>query len=112
MKMIVAFLRPDRLDPVTRVLEHLPHFPGMTVTRARGFGREKVEEPPDSRHELTDYTETARIEIVVSDDRVSAVMEAIEKAARTGRRDDGKIFVVPVERGRRVRTGEEGDAVV
>ena len=113
MKMIVAFLRPDRLDPVTRALEHIPHFPGMTVTEARGFGREKVEEPPDSESaELTDYTKTARIEIVVSDDRLSAVMEAIEKAARTGRRDDGKIFVLPVERGRRVRTGEEGDAIV
>ncbi|MGH7501769.1 MAG: P-II family nitrogen regulator [Longimicrobiales bacterium] len=113
MKMIVAFLRPDRLDPVTRALEHIPHFPGMTVTDARGFGRGKVEEPPDSRRaELTDFTETARIEIVVSDEQSSTVMEVIEKTARTGRRDDGKIFVLPVERGRRIRTGEEGDAAL
>lgn len=112
MKMIIAFLRPDRLDPVTRALEHIPHFPGMTVTKARGFGREKVEERPNDRADLVDYTETVRIEVVVSDELTSAVMEAIENHARTGRRDDGKIFVLPVERGRRIRTGEEGDAVV
>ncbi|MGH7577219.1 MAG: P-II family nitrogen regulator, partial [Longimicrobiales bacterium] len=97
MKIIIAFLRPNRLDPVTRALEHLPHFPGMTVTEARGFGREKVEQRPEShRAELEDYTETRRTEIVVQDDGVLAVMEAIESHAHTGRRDDGKIFVLPV----------------
>ena len=113
MKMIIAYIQPHRLDPVTRALQHIPHFPGMTVIEGRGFGREKVEEPPTSRRaELTDYTEVMRIEVMVSDDSARMVMEAIEKHARTGLRDDGKIFVLSLEQALRIRTGEEGEAVV
>lgn len=113
MKMIVAFLRPDRLDAVTRGLEHIPHFPGMTVTDARGFGRGKVEDrPADHRAELMDFTGTVRVEIVVDDAGVDEVVRSIAEHAHTGRRDDGKVFVLPVERGLHIRTGEQGEEAV
>lgn len=113
MKMIIAFLRPDRLDAVTRGLEHIPHFPGMTVTDSRGFGRGKVEDrAADHRAELMDFTGTVRIEIVVGDDGVDEVVRSIAEHAQTGRRDDGKVFVLPVERGLRIRTGERGEDAV
>ena len=113
MKMIVAFFHPRRLDRVTRALEHVPGFSGMTVTEGRGFGREKLQvRPRDHLAELTDFTDTIRVEIVTSATLVDALMNAITEAARTGQRDDGKVFVLPVERGRRIRTGEEGEVVV
>lgn len=113
MKMILAYVPPHRLDRVTRALEHLDDLPGMTVTKGQGFGREKLEvEAKDRRAELVDYTDVVRIEVCVPDGQVGSVMDAITGAARTGQRGDGKIFVLPVERGRRIRTGEEGEAVV
>jgi len=113
MKLIVAFVQRHRLDPVTRALEHLPHFHGMTVTESRGFGREKLEhEAGDRRAELTDYTDNVRIEVVTHDAGVDAVLKAITDAAHTGQRGDGKIFVLHVERAVRIKTREEGvDAV-
>lgn len=113
MKMVLAFVQTYRLDEVTRSLENIPHFPGMSVTAARGFGREKVEAPPHtSREALTDFTEKARIEVLVHDDQVDAVISAIAHGARTGQRGDGKIMLLPVEQAVRVRTGEEGEAAV
>lgn len=113
MKMILAYVPPHRLDGVTRALEHLGDLPGMTVTDARGFGREKLEvEARDRRAGLLDYTDVVRVEVCVPDGQVDPVLDAITEAARTGQRGDGKIFVLPVERGRRIRTGEEGEAVV
>ena len=113
MKMIIAFIQPHRLDRVTRALEHVVAFPGMTVTESRGFGREKVEvEAEDRRASLKDYTDTARIEVVAHDGQVAGVLAAITEAAHTGQRGDGKIFVVPVERAVRIKTREEGDAAV
>ena len=113
MKMIVAFFHPRRLERVTRALEHVPGFSGMTVTEARGFGREKLEvRARDHLAELTDFTDAIRVEIVTSASLVDEILDAITEAARTGQRDDGKVFVLPVERGRRIRTGEEGEVVV
>lgn len=113
MKMILAFIPPYRLDDVRRGLERLPHFPGMTVTAGRGFGREKME--PGGAGEklpLVEYTDIARIEVVAHDDQVESILGAITERTRTGRPGDGKIFVLPVERAIRVRSLEEGEAAV
>jgi nitrogen regulatory protein P-II 1 len=113
MKMVLAFIQPHRLDEVTRALEHIPHFPGMSVTEARGFGREKVEGAPHTpREALTDFTKKARIEVVVHDEQVESVISALVHGARTGQRGDGKIVVLPVEKAVRVRTGEDGEEAV
>lgn len=113
MKMIVAFIQPHRLDRVTRALEHVHAFPGMTVTESRGFGREKLEiEAEDRRASLRDYTETMRIEVVAHDGQVDEVVASITEAAHTGQRGDGKVFVLPVERAVRIKTGEEGEEAV
>lgn len=113
MKMILAFIPPHRLDRVTRALLHVEHLPGVTVTEARGFGREKVEEDPaDARADLTDFTPSVRVEAVVPDTLVEAIVEAIVEAAHTGNRGDGKIFVLPVEDAIRIKTRERGAAAV
>lgn len=113
MKMIVAFVQAYRLDAVTRRLESIPHLPGMTVSNARGFGREKVREPPHTAREaLTDFTRTARIEVIAPEELVEAVVEAVVAAARTGQHGDGKIVVLPVDDAIRVRTGERADAAL
>lgn len=113
MKMIIAFVPPYRLDRVTRALEHVVGFPGMTVTEGRGFGREKLAVgAEDGRASLEDYTDAARIEVVAHDGQVEGIVTAITEAAHTGQRGDGKIFVLPVERAVRIKTGEEGEAAV
>lgn len=113
MKMILAYVPPHRLDRVTRALEHVVDFPGMTVTESRGFGREKVEvEREEDRAKLLDYTDVVRIEVAAHEDQLEAILDAVTEAARSGQRGDGKLFVLPIERARRIRTGEEGDAVV
>lgn len=112
MKMILAFLQPHRLDRVTRALEHVVGFPGMTVTASQGFGHEKLDEPHDTREQLTDFTGTVRVESVVQDGMVDEVVEAISEAAHTGSRGDGKVFVLPVERAVRIKTKEEGQDAV
>jgi nitrogen regulatory protein P-II 1 len=112
MKMILAFLPPHRLDRATRALEHVGGFPGMTVTRSRGFGREKAEAPGDAREQLTDYTDTVRVEAIVPDGMVNEAVEAIVEATHTGNRGDGKIFVLPVEDAIRIKTKERGPHAV
>lgn len=113
MKLVLAYVPPHRLDEVRRSLEHLPRFPGMTVTAAQGFGREKAEEVPHGAREmLSDFTETVRIETVVHDEQVDAVLVAIMNASHTGQRGDGKVFVLPVERALRIKTLAEGPEAV
>lgn len=114
MKMVLAFIQPHRLDEVTRDLEErVPHLPGMTVSDARGFGREKVEVPPHTMREaITDFTRTARVEVLVHDEQVDQVVAAILGGARTGQHGDGKLVVLPVEQAVRVRTGEAGEEAV
>ena len=112
MKMILAFIPPHRLDRVTRALEHLERFTGMTVTAAEGFGHEKLTEAQDVRGQLEDFTPTVRVESVVDDAMADAVVEAVVEAAHTGARGDGKIFVLPVEEAVRIKTRERGAHVV
>jgi nitrogen regulatory protein P-II 1 len=108
MKMILAFIPPHRLDRVTRALEHLDGFPGMTVTASQGFGHEKLEESHDAREQLTDFTGTVRVESVVQDAMAEDVLGAIIAAAHTGTAGDGKIFVLPVDNAVRIKTKERG----
>lgn len=112
MKMILAFIPPHRLDRVRRGLEHVDGFPGMTVSRAEGFGHEKLTESRQTRDQLEDFTPTARIECIVQDDMIEEVLAAVTEATHTGSRGDGKIFVFPVSEGLRVKTQERGPDVV
>ena len=113
MKLILAVVQPFKLDDVTRSLERVPDFPGMTVGAVRGFGREHAELPRESAAEqLEDYTEKVHIETVVHDQQVDSVIEAIAGAAHTGRYGDGMIFVLPVERAVRIATLGEGERAV
>jgi nitrogen regulatory protein PII len=114
--MVLAVIQPFKLDQVTRSLEAIAGFSGMTIMPVRGFGQEKLdnrrEDPtgnPHSREALDDFTEKLRLEIAVngrhSADDVAAV---IARAAHTGNRGDGKIFLWQISRVIRVRTLEEG----
>jgi nitrogen regulatory protein P-II 1 len=113
MKMIFAFVQPYKLESVTRNLEQLPDFPGMTVGSVRGFGREHSERSPRAVEEmLEDFTDKVQIETIVHDDQVAGVIASIANAAHTGQYGDGMIFVVPVERAVRIATLREGERVV
>lgn len=110
MKMVLAFVQPHKLDAVTRALEDVSDFHGMSVSRASGFGRERSEETATERDvELGDFTPTMRIETVVHDEQVDGVMRAIGEAANTGRYGDGMVFVLPVERALRIMNLREGE---
>jgi nitrogen regulatory protein PII len=111
MKVILTFIPPHRLDRVTRALEHVANFPGMSVSDARGFGREKLDRPQGARDQLEDFTEAVRIECVIPDAMTDEVIEAVRSATHTGGRGDGKLFVLPVLEGLRIKTGERGPDV-
>lgn len=116
MKIITAMVQPFMLSKVTGALEEIEGFPGMTVTDARGFGREKgihkQGAPHNIREDFVEYIKKARIEIVARDAMVDLIVETIVRAAHTGNRGDGKVFVWPVERAVRIQTGETDDAAV
>ena len=109
MKMIVAIIKPFKLDDVRDALSEVG-VQGMTVTEVRGFGRQKGHtELYRGAEYVVDFLPKLRLEIAVPDDRVEAVVEAIVGSAASGRIGDGKIFVQPLEQALRIRTGEEGD---
>lgn len=111
--MVLAFVQPFKLDTVTRNLAEVPRFPGMTVGAVRGFGREHAEFAPQTIEEkLEDFTDKVQIETVVHDEQVDVVIDAIARAAHTGRYGDGMIFVLPVERSVRIATLREGERAV
>ncbi len=105
MKEIKAFVRPHQADRVIDALENSPEAPGVTVSDVRGYGHPKGGGPAR-------LTERTKLEIVVPDDRVEAVLDTIIAHAHTGRFGDGKIFVSPVEEAVRIRTNERGEAAV
>ncbi len=111
MKMILALIQPHRLDRVTRALQHIEGFPGMTVSDARGFGHERLDPAQGARADLKDFTETTRIETVVGNGMVDQVVVAITSAAKSGGHSGGKIFVLPVEEGVRISTDQRGPNV-
>ena len=112
MKQIIAIIKPFKLDEVREALAEVG-VTGLTVTEVKGFGRQKGHtELYRGAEYVVDFLPKVRIEIVVSDGDVDRCIEAIVRAARTGKIGDGKIFVTPVERVLRIRTGEEDDAAV
>ncbi len=112
MKKIEAIIKPFKLDEVKEALEKIG-LAGMTVSEVRGFGRQRGHTELYRGAEYTiDFLPKVKIEIVVKDSQVEAAIEAILKAARTGRIGDGKIFVLPAEEVMRIRTGERGEAAI
>jgi nitrogen regulatory protein P-II 1 len=112
VKKVEAVIKPFKLDEVKEAL-HEVGVSGITVTEAKGFGRQKGHtELYRGAEYVVDFLPKVRLEIVVDDDQVDRVIEAIATAARTGRIGDGKIFVSPIESAIRIRTGErDSDAI-
>ncbi len=112
MKKVEAIIRPFKLDEVKIALVNAGVV-GMTVSEVRGFGRQKGQTERYRGSEYTvEFLQKLKIEIVVEDDQVQMVVDKVINAARTGEIGDGKIFVSPVERIIRIRTGEKDlDAV-
>ena len=112
MKLIKAIVRPNKVDEVKDALGTLS-ISGMTVTEVRGHGKQKgISESFRGQSFKVDLLPKTKIEIVVTDDKVKAIIGAITKAASTGQVGDGKIFVTNVEQAVRIRTGEAGDVAV
>ena len=112
MKLIVAIIKPFKLDEVRIALSALG-VQGLTVTEVKGFGRQKGHtELYRGAEYAVDFLPKLRVEAAISDDLVSQAIDTIEQAARTGTIGDGKIFVVPIEQAIRIRTGETGDAAL
>ena len=111
MKLIVAIIKPFKLDEVRIALSALG-VQGLTVTEVKGFGRQKGHtELYRGAEYAVDFLPKLRV-AAISDDLVSQAIDTIEQAARTGKIGDGKIFVVPIEQAIRIRTGETGDAAL
>ncbi len=112
MKKIEAIIKPFKLDEVREALSDVG-VTGLTVTEVKGFGRQKGHtELYRGAEYVVDFLPKIKIEIVVADETVEAAIEAIIKAARTGKIGDGKIFVSPVEQVVRIRTGEANEAAI
>jgi nitrogen regulatory protein P-II 2 len=109
MKLILAVVKPFKLEEVRTALDRLG-IKGMTVSEANGYGRQKghTEIYRGSEYNVA-FMPKVRLEMAVGDNEVDAAVEAIRAAARTGQIGDGKIFVLPLERAMRVRTGETGE---
>jgi nitrogen regulatory protein P-II 1 len=108
MKKIEAIIKPFKLDEVKEALQEVG-LQGITVTEAKGFGRQKGHtELYRGAEYVVDFLPKVKIEVVLGADRVDAAVEAITQAARTGRIGDGKIFITNIEHAVRIRTGETG----
>jgi len=109
MKLVTAIIKPFKLDEVREALAEVG-VSGLTVTEVKGFGRQKGHtELYRGAEYVVDFLPKIRVEVVLPDDRVDAAIDALIAAARTGKIGDGKIFVTPVERALRIRTGEIDD---
>ena len=112
MKKIEAIIKPFKLDDVKEAL-HGVGMQGMTVTEAKGFGRQRGHtELYRGAEYVVDFLPKLKLELVVSDSSVANAIEAISKAAQTGKIGDGKIFVSDVTEAVRIRTGETGDGAL
>ncbi len=113
MKEIKAIIQPFMLSKVVDALKKIPHFPGITVTKVQGFGREKAESASHRIVEdLIDYVPKVEIEVVVHDDMLDLVVDTIVDHAHTGNNGDGKIFIYDVREAIRIKTKERGDTAV
>ena len=112
MKKVEAIIRPEKLEQVKEALER-EGFISMTITEVKGRGEQKgITLQFRGRTMEVELLPKVKIEIVVKDDRVDEVINAIIESARTGRVGDGKIFVIPVENAVRIRTGEKGEEAI
>ncbi|NLP32443.1 MAG: P-II family nitrogen regulator [Oligella ureolytica] len=112
MKQITAIIKPFKLDEVREELSEIG-VNGLTVTEVKGFGRQRGHtELYRGAEYVVDFLPKVRIDVVVTDDQADACIEAIIKAARTGKIGDGKIFVSNVEKVIRIRTGEQDDLAI
>ncbi|MBU0500906.1 MAG: P-II family nitrogen regulator [Gammaproteobacteria bacterium] len=112
MKKVDAIIKPFKLDDVREALSAVG-ISGMTATEVKGFGRQKGHtELYRGAEYVVDFLPKVKIEIVVNDDQLDQCIEAITNGARTGKIGDGKIFVTPVDRVVRIRTGEQDEAAV
>ena len=109
MRLIEAIIKPFKLDEVRAALTEIG-VSGLTVTEGRGFGRQKGHtEIYRGAEYVVDFQPKLKLEVAVKDDQLDAVLEAITRAANTGKIGDGKIFVRRLEDAVRIRTGERGD---
>jgi nitrogen regulatory protein PII len=112
MKQITAMIRPSKVDAVKSALVAID-IVGMTITDARGFGRQKGQVERYRGNEFTvEFLPKIKIVTVVNDDKVDAALKAITDAAHTGEIGDGKIFVSPVETAIRIRTGDRDESAI
>jgi nitrogen regulatory protein P-II 1 len=112
MKKIEAIIKPFKLDEVKEALQEIG-LQGITVIEAKGFGRQKGHtELYRGAEYVVDFLAKVKIEVVLADDMLSKAIEAIQRAAKTGRIGDGKIFVSSIEDAIRIRTGETGNDAV
>ena len=112
MKLVEALIKPFKLDEVKEALNSIG-IEGITVSEVKGFGRQKGHtELYRGAEYVVDFLPKVKVEVIVADTLVERAIEAIIKAARTGKIGDGKIFVTTVEQVVRIRTGESGEAAV
>ena len=112
MKKIEAIIKPFKLDEVKEALQEIG-LQGITVTEAKGFGRQKGHtELYRGAEYVVDFLPKVKLEVVLPEAQVEAALEAIQNAARTGKIGDGKIFVTAVEQVIRIRTGETDEAAI
>ena len=112
MKKVEAIIKPFKLDEVREALSEIG-VTGLTVTEVKGFGRQKGHtELYRGAEYVVDFLPKVKVEVIVGDTLVERAIEAIVKAAHTGKIGDGKIFVTSVEQVVRIRTGESGEAAV
>ena len=109
MRKVDAIIKPFKLDEVKEALNEIG-IQGITVSEVKGFGRQKGHtELYRGAEYVVDFIPKIKMEIIVSDDQVAQVVDAIAEAAKTGRIGDGKIFVTPIDEVLRIRTGERGE---
>ncbi len=112
MKKVEAIIKPFKLDDVKESLSEIG-IQGITVSEVKGFGRQKGHtELYRGAEYIVDFLPKVKLEVVTTDDLAWKVVEVIERAARSGKIGDGKIFVLPVDEAVRIRTGERGEEVV
>ncbi|MGC4095351.1 MAG: P-II family nitrogen regulator [Polyangiaceae bacterium] len=112
MKLIMAIIRPHKLDDVKAALSEAGIL-GMSVSEIRGFGRTggKTEVYRGSAYQV-DFVPKVRVDLVVADGQVHTILDALEKSAKTGKIGDGKVFVLNVDEALRIRTGERGEDAI
>ncbi|MFZ5895661.1 MAG: P-II family nitrogen regulator [Myxococcota bacterium] len=112
MKLIMAIIRPHKLDDVKAALSEAGIL-GMSVSEIRGFGRTggKTEVYRGSAYQV-DFVPKVRIDLVVADNQVHSILDALERSAKTGKIGDGKVFVLNVDEAMRIRTGERGEEAI